>query len=86
MLSELIRLNEIELIGIIGMLLILIAYGLNQTHKWSQDDFKYDFTNFLGGALLFVYAFSLGSIPFLILQAVWALVSLRDCFKDMKLI
>ena len=73
-----------ELIGIIGMLLILIAYALNQMHKWNQADLKYDFTNFLGGIMLFVYAFSIQSIPFLVLQAVWALVSLKDVINNLK--
>jgi len=68
-----------ELIGIFGSGLILIAFVLNQTKKLTDQDFVYDFLNFLGSFGLVVYAFILKSCPFFILNSVWMLVSLRDC-------
>lgn len=66
------------IIGITGMSLILIAFLLNQIGKWNKKSFIYDFVNFLGSGLLCVYAFLINSWPFLILNLVWAVYSLKD--------
>ncbi|MEK6615226.1 MAG: hypothetical protein AABZ32_03810 [Bacteroidota bacterium] len=57
---------------------------MNQIHKWKDNYFIYDFVNFVGSALLIIYAIILKSIPFLVLNGVWALVSLRDIVTDLK--
>lgn len=72
------------LIGATGAAILLLAFILNEVHVWSEDDLSYDFANFAGAALLLWYAWILGSWPFGILNGVWALVSLRDIFRDMK--
>ena len=69
------------IIGITGASLILLAFFLNQTGKWSVGNVKYDFLNGVGSLLMVIYAVLLDSIPFLILNAVWALVSFKDVFK-----
>jgi len=74
----------LTLIGIVGMVLILFAFFMNQTHRWKDDDLIYDITNLAGGLLLAVYAILLNSWPFLILNAVWSLVSARDVYLDLK--
>lgn len=71
------------LIGIIGMALILIAFLLNQMSLWKNDDFLYDVTNFVGSVALAYYAWIGNVIPFIVLNVVWALFSLRDMFFDM---
>jgi len=72
------------LIGTTGALLVLIAFVLNETHKWSDGSLVYDLTNFLGSSLLVYYALALSSWPFTALNAVWLLVSLRDTFTDLR--
>ncbi len=72
------------LIGISGAAIILIFFLLNQTHKISSDSLSYDIANFIGALLLLIYAVLLSSLPFAILNGVWALVSLRDIFFDLK--
>ena len=72
------------LIGFTGMLLILIAFFLNQTGKWDKEDLIYDFVNLAGALLLVLYAIILSSIPFLLLNLVWTVVSLNDVIKDIK--
>lgn len=71
-------------IGTLGAFLILIAFILLQNKKWQEDYLIYDFTNFLGSALLVTYAVLLESLPFLILNGIWSAVSLRDCMIDLK--
>lgn len=76
--------NITEIIGASGATLILIAFILEQTHRWKDTDLKYDAVNLLGSALLIVYAVLLQSYPFLVLNGVWAIVSLRDVIVDLK--
>jgi hypothetical protein len=66
------------IIGIGGMSLILLAFILNQLRVWTSDNLYYDITNLLGSLLLFYYSYTLESIPFLILNTVWAIFSLKD--------
>ncbi len=72
------------LIGIIGMCFLLIAFLLNQIGKWDVDDLQYDLFNALGSILLLIYAYMLNSIPFIIVNLVWALFSVKDVFLDLR--
>ncbi len=65
-------------LGILGMLCILWAFLMVQAHRWSQDDLFYDAVNFLGSLFLVIYAVSGRAWPFVILNSIWALYSLRD--------
>ena len=77
--------DPVTLIGIVGAFLILVAFILNQTHKWDEDDLIYDLINFAGSLFLVIYALLLKSFPFIILNAVWGLFSLKDIlFKFFK--
>ena len=64
--------------GLLGMISILIAFFMNQTHRWSTDSLNYDGLNLLGGILLSIYAIMIISIPFLILNLIWMIISFRD--------
>lgn len=76
---------EINLvIGFFGMLLILIAFLMDQMHKWNSDNLIYDVFNFVGSFLLVYYAIILSSVPFLILNSIWAIFSLKDIIYDLK--
>lgn len=68
-------------IGSTGALLLLIAFGLNEAHVWDENERRYDLANLAGAGLLVAYAWLIHSYPFLILNAVWALVALRDVLK-----
>ena len=75
---------NITIIGAIGAFLLLLAFVLNQLKKWKNDDLIYDLVNLIGGLFLVLYAYLLASWPFLVLNAVWTFVSLRDVFIDAK--
>lgn len=70
-----------NIIGVLGATLILIAFLLNQTNKLSNQNVIYDLINFVGSGLMVVYAILLNSLPFLILNIVWAGFSLKDVVK-----
>lgn len=66
------------LIGVFGASLILIAFILNQLGALDHDDKLYDGINLIGSGLLIWYAILLSSWPFLALNTVWFVVSLKD--------
>ena len=72
-------------IGLPGMALILIAFILDEFHKLSVDSKSSILMNIGGAGLLTVYAYTLNSIPFIILNLVWfasATYKLYDTVKD----
>lgn len=69
---------EVELIGILGAAIILVFFILNQSGKLSRDSWQYDLGNVVGSGFLVGYALLIDSWPFVILNAVWLLVSLKD--------
>ena len=72
------------LIGTSGATIILIAFVLNQLGKWKNEDLIYDIFNLVGSGLLVAYAILLSSWPFLVLNGVWGLVSLKDVYADLR--
>ena len=72
------------IIGILGAAIILLCFILNQVHVWKDTDFKYDLMNFIGSVLLVVYGLMIHGYPFVALNGVWAIVSLRDIILDIK--
>jgi len=71
-------------IGATGASLILIAFILGQLHIWKDTYFIYDLINMIGSTLMLIYAWIGFSWPFIILNLVWALVSLKDVIFDFK--
>ena len=70
-----------ELLGILSALLALAAFVSNQFGWMRNDNIWYDATNLLSGVGLFLYAYWLGSLPFMITNSVWAIVSGIDVVK-----
>lgn len=66
------------ILGVIGAGLILLAFTMNEFNKWNSKDLIYDYTNLIGSILLLIYAISDVVWPFIILNSVWAIVSLKD--------
>ena len=72
-------------IGLPGMALILIAFVLDEFHKLSIDSKSSILMNIGGSGLLTIYAYTLNSIPFIILNLVWfafATYKLYDTVKE----
>ena len=72
------------LMGTIGALIVINAFIQNQIGKWKAENFYYDLSNFVGSTILFVYALFIRSYPFIVLNLVWASISLKDVVNDIK--
>jgi hypothetical protein len=70
----------LQIISFIGALLILIAYAGHQM-KWMSDGVWYNILNFLGSSLLGYVAFFPFKIGFVVLEIVWAAISLWALFR-----
>lgn len=64
------------LLGTAGVLLLLLAFGLNLSRKISQRGRLYLAMNFIGAMLAAWYAYASGAWPFVILECVWAVAAL----------
>ena len=65
--------NPDLLIGVIGMALILVAFVGNLFKKITEDFVIYNIINIVGALALAYYAYTLNSLPFLILELIWAI-------------
>lgn len=74
--------DTITIFGVIGASIILLAFSMNQLGKWPSDSKSYDWSNLIGSLILTVFAVLTNSIPFVVLNSVWFLVSLRDLIKS----
>ena len=71
-------LNIYFTIGVSGLILLLGAFFLLETDKISRHSKPYLVANIIGSALLAVYALSLQSWPFVVLESVWAAFSIYE--------
>lgn len=71
-------------VGIVGMVVVLIAYTLNQLGRLDEGHVVYDALNFIGALLLMAYAFSIEGWPFFMLNAVWGAVAGYDLYRRFK--
>ncbi len=73
--------NQVDWIGFIGVFQILLAYILNLKGKADTKSLLFLMLNFLGATMACVASILLDYLPFVILEGVWAFVSLASILK-----
>ncbi|MEH6406525.1 MAG: hypothetical protein V7767_04525 [Leeuwenhoekiella sp.] len=76
--------NYTDIIGFIGTFLILLAYILNVNGKLEKEDLTFIVLNLLGAGLACFASILMNYLPFILLEGVWALVSLFSLIKYKK--
>lgn len=76
--------NSIDWIGFIGVFQILLAYILNVTGKLKSKDVLFILLNLTGASMACLASILLNYMPFIILEGVWAFVSLIALIKKLK--
>ncbi len=71
------------ILGIAGMLLVLLGFIMIQTHRWSPDDMAFDLVNLIGSGFLVYYGYTGSAWPFVILNGVFVLYSLKEVIVDL---
>ena len=65
-----------ELVGTIGVSILLIAFGLNLIKKLSATSLSYLIMNILGALLAGISSYLIEFWPFVVLEGVWTIASL----------
>jgi hypothetical protein len=73
--------NAVDWIGFVGVFQILLAYMLNIFGKLEKKDLTFILLNLIGASLACLASILMKYMPFIILEGVWALVSLIALFK-----
>lgn len=73
--------NLNDWIGITGVFLILLAYFLSSTQRLNTKSLAYILLNLTGASLAGLASYLINYFPFVILEGVWALVSLFSLYK-----
>ena len=73
-----------DIIGAFGVSLILLAYFLNQFDKIEPEHMAYILMNLIGASLACWSSILIHSMPFIILEATWAVVSIVALIKKLK--
>ncbi|WP_339894691.1 hypothetical protein [uncultured Algibacter sp.] len=76
--------TTVDWIGFLGVFQILLAYFLNVIGEVSNKDLPYILLNLIGAAMACLASILLNYWPFIILEAVWALVSLYSLLTFRK--
>jgi len=76
--------TTIDWIGFLGVFQILLAYFLNVVGKISNKHLAFILLNLVGASMACLASILLNYWPFIILEAVWALVSLYALLKFKK--
>lgn len=71
-------------IGSVGVSILLVAFLLNLLKKIAQDSVSYVFMNLIGALLAGLASWMINYTPFIILEAVWVLVSLVSLVSIMR--
>ncbi len=74
-----------DIIGTIGVGLILLAYFLNTAKMLERNKRAFYVMNIIGAALACYASFLIDYFPFVILEGTWTLVSIYGLMKTMRL-
>ena len=73
--------NTVDWIGFIGVFQILLAYMLNIFGKLEKKDLTFILLNLIGASLACLASILMKYMPFILLEGIWALVSLIALLK-----
>lgn len=74
----------LQVISVVGALAVLVAYAANQLGTVELDNLPYQLANLIGSGILFVIALIEVQVGFILLEGVWALVSLWAVVKILR--
>ena len=78
------QMNATDWLGFIGVALILLAYFLNEIGKITNKSLVFILLNLIGSSIACLASVFINYVPFIILEAAWALVSLVSLMKYIK--
>ena len=76
--------TQTDIIGFIGVAILLIAYFLNLNNKIEKDSLSYLQMNCIGAGLACLASILMNYLPFIILEGCWSIVSAIGIFNYFK--
>lgn len=76
--------NTIDIIGAIGVGIILLAYFLNIFSLIKKEGVLFYLMNIIGASIACFTSYVIDYIPFVILEGTWAIVSVIGLVKTIK--
>lgn len=76
--------TTVDWLGFVGVFQILLAYVLNIFGKLEKKNLSFILLNLIGASLACLASILMEYMPFIILEGVWALVSLIALLKYKK--
>lgn len=73
-----------DFIGIVGVILVLIAYYLLNTHKITAHNIYYQIFNLLGSFLILVSLFYAWNLSAVLIEVAWMIISLIGIVRIIK--
>jgi uncharacterized membrane protein YgaE (UPF0421/DUF939 family) len=70
-----------DILASIGVIILLIAFGLNLYKKLPAESRIYGLLNFIGAGICCFASYLIGFYPFIVLEGVWAFVALLSLFN-----
>lgn len=74
----------IDVIGWIGSVEIILAYGLNSYQKIKSDSLVFQLLNLSGGAFLIANTIYYGAFPSAFINVVWVIIAVPAIFQIIK--
>ncbi len=74
----------IDVIGWIGSVEIILAYGLNSYQRLKSDSLVFQLLNLSGGAFLIVNTVYYGAFPSAFINVVWVLIAVPAIYQILK--
>ncbi len=76
--------NSIDILGFIGVFMILAAFFLNINKKVDSADIKYILLNLIGAIFACIASVLMDYFPFVLLEGTWSIVSFLALIKYIK--
>jgi hypothetical protein len=70
-----------DILATIGVIILLIAFGLNLYKKLPAESRLYSLLNFIGAGICCFASYLIHFYPFIVLEGVWAFVALLSLFN-----
>lgn len=73
-----------DIIGIVGVIIVLITHLLLQIEKIHSSSLTYSLTNLIGGILVIISLINTWNLPSIIVEVVWCLISIYGIYRYYK--
>ena len=72
----------VQAVSLVAACIVLVAFYMQQQGRWTATERRYLACNFVGTAVLTVVAWIGSQWGFVLIEAIWALVSLRGLLRS----